>query len=64
MLEKLIKILVTQKFFLETKLIDKTILTNKEKDWLNNYHERVYASISPYLEESEKKWLFEKCQAI
>ena len=51
-------------FPIETKLIDKTILTNKEKDWLNNYHERVYASISPYLEESEKKWLFEKCQAI
>ena len=51
-------------FPVETKLIDKSIMTQQEKDWLNQYHERVYASISPYLQEPEKIWLFAKCQAI
>ena len=51
-------------FPVETKLINKAMLTPKEIAWLNLYHEKVYASISPYLEESEKTWLFDKCKAI
>ncbi|GAA4834958.1 aminopeptidase P family protein [Algivirga pacifica] len=51
-------------FPIETKLIDKRLLTAEEIAWLNNYHELVYERISPLLEEEEKAWLKEKCQAI
>ncbi len=51
-------------FPIETKLIDKNLLSAKEIDWLNNYHEKVYASLSPFLEEPAKTWLFSKCQAM
>lgn len=37
--------------------IDADLLTYQEKDWLNNYHQEVYAKISPYLSEEEKTWL-------
>lgn len=37
--------------------IDVDLLTYQEKDWLNHYHQEVYAKISPYLSEEEKTWL-------
>jgi Xaa-Pro aminopeptidase len=33
------------------------LLTSKEKQWLNSYHEDVYNKLSPYLNEDEKVWL-------
>lgn len=33
------------------------MLSTEEREWLNNYHHRVYESLSPYLEGSEKEWL-------
>jgi Xaa-Pro aminopeptidase len=51
-------------FPIETSLIDISSLTTKEIDWLNRYHEKVYASLSPFLEETVKTWLFAKCQPI
>ena len=33
------------------------LLTPEERDWLNEYHRKVYEMLSPYLEEAEKQWL-------
>lgn len=51
-------------FPIETKLIDLSLMSAQDIAWLNQYHQRVYASLSPYLEEEAKTWLWNKCQAI
>lgn len=33
------------------------MLTNEERQWLNDYHRRVYDVLSPYLNNEEKAWL-------
>lgn len=40
------------------------MLTAEERGWLNDYHRRVYESLSPYLTSEEKTWLEKECQAI
>ncbi|XMB85250.1 aminopeptidase P family protein [Mycoplasmatota bacterium WC44] len=40
------------------------MLTEKEKKWLNDYHRDTYESLSPYLNESEKKWLKIETRAV
>lgn len=40
------------------------MLTQKEKDWLNNYHKDVYDKLCIYLNEEEKAWLKEETRAI
>ena len=42
---------------IDTDLINFKILTKKEKDYLFNYHLKVYTKISNYLNNYEKKWL-------
>ena len=37
--------------------INKKLLTNEEKEWLNNYHNEVFNTISPYLKSEEIEWL-------
>ncbi|PEJ59952.1 peptidase M24 [Bacillus sp. AFS002410] len=37
--------------------INKDMLTESEKQWLNNYHQEVYTKLSPYLNEEEREWL-------
>lgn len=44
--------------------IDVSMLTNKEKTWLNDYHKNVYEALSPYLDEAEKEWLKKETRAI
>ncbi len=44
--------------------IDTTLLTYKEKKWLNDYHKLVYDKISPFMNEEEKEWLKEYTRAI
>lgn len=51
-------------FPIETKLIDLSLMSAQDIFWLNNYHQRVYAALSPSLEAEEKAWLWQKCQAI
>ncbi len=51
-------------FPIDTNLIDTTLLTTMEKDWMNNYHQMVYDRLSPNLSEDEKSWLKEKCKAL
>ena len=44
--------------------IQKNLLSQAEKDWLNNYHEMVYEKISPFLNNEEKEWLKEYTKKI
>ena len=49
---------------IDTTPIVLEMLSVEEREWLNNYHRRVYESLSPYLDEAEKAWLKEATQAI
>ncbi len=40
---------------LDGVLIDE--MTKTERGWLNQYHQRVYQELSPYLKEEERAWL-------
>ncbi|WP_195988131.1 aminopeptidase P family protein [Clostridium sp. D53t1_180928_C8] len=37
--------------------VDVALLNNDEKEWLNNYHKKVYEKLSPYLNNDEKDLL-------
>jgi Xaa-Pro aminopeptidase len=43
--------------YIDTSLIEFSMLDKKEVEWLNEYHREVYAKISPHLREDEEKWL-------
>jgi Xaa-Pro aminopeptidase len=51
-------------FPIDTKLIDKTLLSETEINWLNTYHRHVYDKISPFLDEAERTWLQAKCEVM
>jgi Xaa-Pro aminopeptidase len=51
-------------FPIDTKLIDIQLLSKDERKWLNDYHQRVYNVLSPFLSEKENKWLEDKCKQI
>ena len=42
---------------IDTAPIVLEMLSAEEREWLNNYHRRVYESLSPHLTEGEKEWL-------
>lgn len=44
--------------------VDKSLLTKDEMAWINDYHDRVYLTLSPYLDEEECRWLRAKCSHI
>jgi Xaa-Pro aminopeptidase len=48
----------------DKKLIDTNLLTEKEREWLNNYHEQVFRKISPHLNEEQSDWLKEATSRI
>lgn len=50
--------------YIDTKLVEKSLLLPEEKKWLNDYHIKVYDLISPYLTGEEKIWLKEKTKEI
>lgn len=49
---------------IETSLIDVSMLTKNEKNWLNDYHKNVYDKLADFLDYDEKMWLRKKTQAI
>ena len=49
---------------IDTTPIIQDMLTPEEVTWLNNYHHRVYETLSPYLEKNEKKWLEEATRPL
>ena len=38
----------------DTEALDISIMTGKEIEWLNSYHEMVYDRLSPMLDEEEQ----------
>ncbi len=50
--------------FYDTSLIEMSLMTDDEIDWINAYHVRVYKEISPLLNDEEKSYLAYKCAAI
>ena len=48
----------------DTTLIDYSLLTEQERQWLNDYHAEVYRRISPLLNDEETYWLKEKCKEL
>lgn len=50
--------------YIDRSLIDKSLLEDKEIEWLNSYHSEVYDKISPFLGQEEKEWLRMKTEAL
>ena len=44
--------------------IIKEMLLQEEIDWLNEYHQQVFDTLSPHLNDEEKAWLKEACAKI
>ena len=42
---------------IEKDLINFKLLNSKEKKYLNEYHQKVYTALNPYLNKAEKIWL-------
>ena len=49
---------------IDTTPIVVELLTNDERQWLNEYHERVYTTLAPHLDSEVCMWLREKAKAI
>jgi Xaa-Pro aminopeptidase len=50
--------------YIERMLIDKSLLDQKEIEWLNHYHETVYEKLYRFLTDQEREWLREKTNPI
>ena len=44
--------------------VDPTLMTAREKQLLNDYHQKIYATIGPHLNAEEQAWLKEATRAI
>ena len=49
---------------IEKKLIDASMLSDRELEWLNDYHAAVLALIGPQLEGEDKTWLERQCAPL
>ena len=49
---------------IDLNLVDKSLLSGEEKDWLNAYHREVRRKLSPHLKGEEKQWLKEATREI
>ena len=49
---------------IDKELIDKHVLSKKEKNWLNSYHHKVYKNLKGSMNKIEIKELKKACSAI
>ena len=49
---------------IDTRLVEPSLLTQIEKDWLNSYHSKVYTELNSRVEGAALEWLTERTQAI
>lgn len=50
--------------YIETGLVEKSLLEGIHIQWLNDYHKMVWEKLSPHLDGEEKAWLKQKTAAI
>lgn len=44
---------------IDTSLVERSMLTEEERKWLNAYHRQVFDTLVPHLDTSEERWLSE-----
>lgn len=44
--------------------IEVSMLTDKEREWINSYHKETYEKLSPYLNDEEKEFLRKETRTI
>jgi Xaa-Pro aminopeptidase len=49
---------------IDTTPIIREMLLDEEIAWLNQYHQHVFDTLSPHLDDEEKEWLKQACKAI
>jgi Xaa-Pro aminopeptidase len=49
---------------IDKRLIDASMLSDRELEWLNDYHAKVLALIGPQLEGEDKAWLERQCAPL
>ncbi len=49
---------------MDTSIVDIQLLTDEELDWLNEYNERVYDQLGPYLPREVAHWLYRKTRPL
>lgn len=49
---------------IDRNLIDPVLLSEEERRWLNDYHEKVRQALLPFLEKDEREWLEEATEPI
>ena len=49
---------------IDTRCIDRSILRDDEKAWLNSYHDEVRKRLSPHVAAEAKRWLIERTKPI
>jgi len=50
--------------FIDTTILNKTLLAADQLLWLNQYNQMVFEKLSPQLSAEEVEWLKDKCKAI
>jgi Xaa-Pro aminopeptidase len=48
----------------DSRLFDIALLTETEKNWINNYHREVLDKVGPHVEGSTLQWLKKSVQPI
>lgn len=51
-------------FPIDQRLIDADLLNDKERQWLNDYHQQVLTELSPRLNAEEQAWLSMQCKPL
>ncbi len=49
---------------IDLRAIKVDLLTSEEKEWLNNYHQKVRLALEKHLEEDEKQWLVKSTERV
>ncbi|KAL6964795.1 Aminopeptidase P2 [Sarracenia purpurea var. burkii] len=49
---------------IQAKLVDLSLLSVAEVDWLNNYHSQVWEKVSPLLDGSARQWLWNNTRSL
>lgn len=49
---------------IDRRLVDVSLLTDREKEYLNGYHRWVFDTLSPFMDGKELEWLKESTKAI